>query len=173
MKPKDLVITSMLIAVVYISTSIFRFPIPFSPTGGLMHLGTLALFVAAACFGPKKGAIAGSLGMALFNLTSVWAVWAPFTLVIRAVMGYIIGYVAYKRGDKGRRPLQNVLALVLAGIWFIPATYAAEAIIVGNIVAPSASIPGNLIQLAVAVAAGPPLIALLQLPLALIDRRDS
>jgi len=160
----------MLIAIVFVATNI-RLPNPFSPTGGLMHLGTVALFVSAACFGPKKGAAAGSIGMALFNLMSEWSFWAPYTLVIRAVMGFIIGYVAFAKGAKGRRPWQNILALVMSGLWFIPATYAAEMIITRNPVAPLPSIPGNLIQLAVALAAGPPLILLLQKHLT--DRRTS
>jgi len=169
-KPKDLVVTSMLIAIVFVATNI-RFPIPFSPTGGLMHVGTVALFVSAVCFGPKKGAVAGSLGMALFNLMTEWAIWAPFTLIIRSVMGFIIGYAAHYGGAQGRKPLQNIAALVLGGIWFIPATYIAEAIITGNIAIPVNSIPGNLIQLIAALAAGPALVALIQRNL--LDRSNS
>jgi len=160
-KPRNIVIAGLLIAVVFIATNI-RFPIPFSPTGGLVHLGTVALFVAAVCFGPRKGAAAGAIGMALFNLFSEWAVWAPYTFVIRAVMGFIIGYAAHFGGARGRRPWRNVAALGLGGLWFIPATFVAEAIIIGNWIYPVTSIPGNLIQLILALAVGPTIAIFVQ-----------
>ena len=38
------------------------------------------LSVVSILFGPKKGAVAGAIGMGLFDLISGWTLWAPFTI---------------------------------------------------------------------------------------------
>ena len=44
-------------------------------------------------FGPKKGAIAGAVGMGLFDLIMGWTLWAPFTILTRGLQGYIVGKI--------------------------------------------------------------------------------
>jgi len=158
-KTQDLVQTSLFIALVFLATSSLRIPV--MPDGGLIHTGTVILFIVAVCFGPVKGALAGSIGMALFNLSSEWAVWAPYTFVIRIVMGYIIGHIANFRYAEGRSWKLNVLALLISGIWFIPTTYVAQLMILGpgtDWRLPIAAIPGNLVQLGLALIFGLPAI---------------
>ena len=46
------------------------------------------LFIVSIIFGPKKGAIAGAVGMGLFDLVSGWTLWAPFTIVARLTRIY-------------------------------------------------------------------------------------
>ena len=91
---RDLAETSLLIALVFIATRFINIRLPLASTGGLVHLGNTMLFIAAIVFGKRKGAIAGAFGMGLFDLLSEWAIWAPFTFVVRGVMGYIIGSIA-------------------------------------------------------------------------------
>ena len=95
---KDLVETALLIALVYIATRFINIRLPIAASGGLVHLGNTMLFIAAIVFGPKKGAAAGAFGMGLFDLLSEWAMWAPFTFVVRGIMGYIIGKIAWSNG---------------------------------------------------------------------------
>jgi len=164
-KTKDLVLTAFLIAIVFIATFI---RVPTTPTGGLVHLGSVALFDISVVFGPKKGAIAGALGMSLFNLTTEWAMWAPYTFVIRLAMGFIIGSVA-KLALSGEKPtwLKTTLyvaALLAGAAWFIPASYVAQ-IMIFQVPweVPVASIPGNLMQIVIALVAGLPLITLINM----------
>lgn len=148
---------ALFVAIVYVATWIISLPV--MPGGGLVHTGTAALFVISVCFGPKKGAIAGSVGMALFNLTSMWVAWTPYTFVIRLVMGLIIGGIASWRGAGGKRPVQNVIALLVAGLWFLPTAYVAQVMIMGvPWEVPVAAIPGNVMQLVLALAIGLPMI---------------
>jgi len=157
MKTRDLVQVALFIAVVYVATWIISIPV--MPGGGLVHTGTVALFIISVCFGPKKGAIAASVGMTLFNLTSMWVAWAPYTFVIRLVMGLIIGYIANCCGADGKKPIQNVIALLVGGLWFLPMAYVSQIIIMGvQWQVPLAAIPGNLMQLALALVIGMPLI---------------
>lgn len=109
---KDLVETALLIALVYIATRFINIRLPIAASGGLVHLGNTMLFIAAIVFGPKKGAAAGAFGMGLFDLLSEWAMWAPFTFVVRGIMGYIIGKIAWSNGREGNNMLVNIAGIL-------------------------------------------------------------
>lgn len=146
-KTQDLVISSLLVALVFISTRFINFKLPISINGGLIHLGNTMLFIAAIIFGKNKGAVAGAFGMGIFDILSGWAAWAPFTFVIRGIMGYIVGAFAFMGGKNGSSFLQNLLGVFIGGLWMIAGYYAAEAILYRNILVPVTSIPGNVIQI--------------------------
>ena len=95
-RTKRLVITAMFIAITYIFTVFVNIRLPFGGNGGLIHLGNVPLFLAAILYGKRVGAVAGGVGMALFDLLSGWTAWAPFTLVVVAAMGYCVGAVMEK-----------------------------------------------------------------------------
>ncbi|MGM8365304.1 ECF transporter S component [Virgibacillus sp. W0181] len=145
-KTFDLILTSMLIALVFVSTAFLNIRLPIASNGGLVHLGTAMLFTASILFGPKKGALAGALGMAIFDIIGGWLLWAPITFVSRAVQGYIVGKIAWSRDRKGKSIAFNLLATIISmppmiGIYFI-----GEGIIYGNWITPLLSIPGDIVQ---------------------------
>lgn len=154
---KDLVETALLIALVYIATRFINIRLPIAASGGLVHLGNTMLFVAAIVFGSKKGAAAGAFGMGLFDLLSEWAMWAPFTFVIRGVMGYIIGKIAWSNGREGNNMLVNIAAIIISGVWMMIGYYITEGILYGNWVSPMMSIPGNITQIVVGLILGVPI----------------
>ncbi|MGE5631091.1 MAG: ECF transporter S component [Caulobacteraceae bacterium] len=148
-RTQDLVISSLLVALVFISTRSINIRLPISVNGGLIHLGTAMLFIAAIVFGKNKGAIAGAFGMGIFDILSGWAAWAPFTFIIRAVMGYIVGTFAYMGKRNGGSFIFNFLGILLSSLWMIAGYYIAEVIMYGNLLAPVTSIPGNVVQIVV------------------------
>ena len=143
-KVRDLCITAICIVLVYVFTSAVNIIFPGAGDGGLMHMGNIPLFIAAILFGRKTGAIAGGVGMALFDLLSPFAIWAPFTLVIVGAMGYVVGAIA----ERHKSIPWYLLAMVLACGIKVGGYYVAEGIIYGNWIAPVISIPGNVIQVA-------------------------
>lgn len=145
-KVKFLTITAIGIALVYVFTAFINVRLPIAAAGGLIHLGNVPLFIFAIIFGKKTGAIAGGIGMGLFDLLSGWGAWAPFTLVIVALMGFEVGLITEKKHGY----VWNVVAIVLAGVIKVVGYYMAEVILYGNWAAPMASIPGNLVQIGVA-----------------------
>ncbi|SUQ49927.1 Thiamine precursor transporter HmpT [Clostridium neonatale] len=159
---KDLVETALLTTLVFVATAFINIRLPILSSGGLVHLGNVILFAAAILFGKKKGAIAGAVGMAIFDLSSGWALWAPFTFIVRGIMGYIVGAIAYSNNKNGDSFLFNVLALIASGIWMIIGYYITEVILYGNLLAPVASIPGNITQLVVGLVLGLPLAKILK-----------
>ncbi len=161
-KTKDMVQTALLTALVFVATYFIRIQLPIMASGGLVHLGNIMLFAIAIVFGKQKGAIAGAVGMALFDLSSGWAVWAPFTFIIRGVMGYMIGTIAWSKGREGNSFRINLFALILSAIWMIAGYYISEVILYGNWIAPMASIPGNITQLVIGIIVGLPFAKILK-----------
>jgi len=162
LRTRDLVICSLLTAMVFIATRFMNIRLPVSVNGGLIHLGNTILFMSAIVFGKNKGAIAGAFGMGLFDILSGWMLWAPFTFIIRGVMGYITGHVAYLNNKNGNSLVYNIMGILAASIFMIVGYYITEVILYGNIMAPITSIPGNIIQLAVGAVVAIPLSAALK-----------
>lgn len=162
----DLIVSSLLIALVFVATVFLNIKLPIGGNGGLVHLGTGMLFISSILFGPKKGAIAGSLGMALFDLMSGWTIWAPGTFIARGLQGYIVGKFAWSKGKNGSSIGLNLLGMVVSIPVMLVVYYLYESIIFGNWIVPLGSIPGNLIQIAVGmIVAIPVCIVLKKTPL--------
>ncbi|MGM9923467.1 MAG: ECF transporter S component [Bacillus sp. (in: firmicutes)] len=142
----DLIITGMLVALVFVSTVFMNIKLPITANGGLVHLGTAMLFIASILFGPKKGALAGAIGMGLFDIVGGWALWAPITIVARGLQGYIVGKIAWSNGRKGSSIAWNLTATIVSIPFMVAVYYIGEGILYANWVAPLASIPGDLVQ---------------------------
>ncbi|MEY8732071.1 ECF transporter S component [Peribacillus frigoritolerans] len=145
-KTMDLIITAMLIALVFLSTFFLNIKLPIAANGGLVHLGTAMLFIASILFGPKKAALAGAIGMGLFDIVGGWTLWAPITIVARGLQGYIVGKIAWSKGRNGTSIAFNVIATIVSIPFMIAVYYMGEGILYGNWIAPLASIPGDFVQ---------------------------
>lgn len=143
-----LTVTAIFVALTYIFTAFINVRLPIAANGGLIHLGNVPLFIGAIIFGKKTGAIAGGVGMGLFDLLSGWTLWAPFTFVIVALMGFTVGKLT--EDEKHQNFKWYVIALIAACVIKVAGYYIAEVVIYGNSLAPVASIPGNLVQIGVA-----------------------
>lgn len=145
---EEIAVTGMCVALTFAATGFINIRLPLPGNGGLVHLGNVPLFLAAIVYGKRTGAIAGSFGMALFDLLGGWFLWAPFTFVIVGLMGYTVGAITQKhQGIKW-----DALAIGAACMIKIAGYYVAEGIIYGNWIVPAASVPGNLAQIGVAAA---------------------
>ncbi|RDI41855.1 ECF transporter S component [Falsibacillus pallidus] len=161
-KTFNLILTAMLIALVFVATIFLNIRLPIAANGGLVHLGTAMAFIATFLFGPKKGAIAGAVGMGLFDLVSGWTLWAPFTVVARGLQSYIAGKIAWSGGRNGNSAAINLLAAVASAPAMLAVYYICEGILYNNWIAPVASIPGNIVQNVVGIIIAIPLCAALK-----------
>ncbi|CEG21231.1 Thiamine precursor transporter HmpT [Planococcus massiliensis] len=158
----DLILTSMAIALVFVATLLLNIRLPIAANGGLVHLGTAMLFIISTLFGPKKGAIAGGVGMGLFDLFSGWTLWAPFSLVTRGLQGYIVGKISWANGRNGGSIGFNILAALVSLPFMLAGYYICEAVLFSSWIIPMASIPGNLVQNIVGLAVAIPVVAALK-----------
>lgn len=159
---REVAIYGLFIALVYIATRFINIPGP--TEGGLFHLGNVMFFTIAMVFGKRAGAISGGVGMALFDITSPYAVWAPFTLVIRFAMGYIIGHFAnIKVESKLKGSIYTGIGLFSACVIMLGGYYISEVILFGNWIAPIQSLWGNFMQCVVGTALSLPVSVSLKL----------
>ena len=164
-KTFDLIMTAMLVALVFLSTFFLNIKLPISVNGGLVHLGTAMLFIASILFGPKKGALAGAIGMGLFDIVGGWLLWAPITIVARGLQGFIVGKIAWSKGRKGNSLALNITATIVSIPFMIAVYYFGEVILYGNWIVPLTSIPGDLLQNALGmIIAIPVCVALKKVP---------
>lgn len=73
------------------------------------HLGEAVIYATAVVFGRWYGAVAGALGSALADLLGGYAFWAPVTVVVKGIEGYVVGALGHEAP-----PLRAFLAM-LAG----------------------------------------------------------
>lgn len=153
---RELVSYALFIALVYVATRFINIPGP--TEGGLFHLGNVVAFTIAIVFGKKSGAIAAGFGMALFDLTSPYAIWTPFTFVIRFLMGYLLGDLAKRyEGNKVKNSMMIALGIILSTIIMILGYYVTEVILFRNFYTPLQSIFGNMMQCIVGTIGAVPL----------------
>ncbi|MFP4015978.1 MAG: ECF transporter S component [Halanaerobiales bacterium] len=73
------------------------------------NLGEVFIFTIAIVFGRKAGAISGAIGAALMDLL-LFPVWAPFTLIIKGLEGWVVGKIA-----EGGSLTSKIIAVVIGG----------------------------------------------------------
>jgi Predicted membrane protein len=153
-KTQDMVQIALMAALTYIATAVINIPSGVI-VKGVVHLGDSMVFLAAVLLGRKKGFMSAAIGMCMFDLFSPYAIWAPFTFVIKGVMAYIAATIAYRKDYDGNNMWNNVLAFILGGIWMIAAYYLAGVIIMHFVtkvalaqafILSAAEIPGNISQ---------------------------
>lgn len=133
--------------------------IPILPAmGGIVHFGNVPLFIAAAFWGKRTGAVAGGVGMALSDLLTPWAVWAPTSLIVVGAMGFVFALVVNRKPTLPRLLLASSAVLIIK----VAGYYVGEVILYGNWAAPIASVPGNIAQIAVGAAISIPIILTLR-----------
>ena len=156
---RGLVLTGLLTALVFVATMALHIP---NGVGGVIHLGDSMIFMAAIVFGWKYGAASGAIGMTLFDLLSPYAIYAPYTFIIKAVMGFAVGTIAWSGGSKGKNLTKNIIAMAVGGLIMTVGYYFAEWVIYGSAIAPLASVIGNVIQATGGAIIAIPLIAALR-----------
>lgn len=131
-----LVLCAMFVALTFVVTWLVNIPAAFIlGAGGNINLGDTVIFVAAAVLGPVGGAAAGALGSAIADLASGYAVYAPFTLIVKGCEGLLCGFVCRHAFNSMRPILRRVIAMALGAIVMIAGYFLAEIVlqaIIGN-----------------------------------------
>lgn len=84
--------SAMMIAFVFLTTVVFNLYIP--ATQGFFNIGETGVYLAAITGGPIVGMIGGGVGSMLADLFLGYGVYAPATLVVKGLEGFIVGYLA-------------------------------------------------------------------------------
>ena len=119
---KNVVLTGLLAAMVFFTTAyLLHIPIV---GGGYIHLGDTVLYMAAALLSTPYAMAVGMIGGGLADILTGAAVWAPSTIVIKAVM--VLAFTSEKERFLCRR---NLLAPLSAGVVGVAGYYIAEIVL--------------------------------------------
>jgi uncharacterized membrane protein len=140
---KQLAIIGLLTALVTVATMAIKIPI--TATGGYVNLGDSMIFLAAILFGWRYGMIAGGLGSALADILGGYGQWAIPTLIVKGLMGLIVGKIADQDNDKVLN-LRNILSLICGILWMTLGYYLTGAVMLKSFIVPLSEAPFNLIQ---------------------------
>ncbi|NLJ86061.1 MAG: ECF transporter S component [Firmicutes bacterium] len=139
-----LVLIALFIALVAVATMVIN--VPMVATQGFINVGDTVIFLSALLMGPRVGALAGGLGSALADLLLGYTHWAPWTLLIKALEGYIAAVLGYRLYRQSKKISARVIgALIVSALWMVLGYYIVGGLMVGFKTA-LASVPGNLIQ---------------------------
>lgn len=136
-KIKLMCLAGVFTALVYVFTAYLHIP---SHTG-YTHVGDGFIYLAACLLPLPYAAFVGAVGALLADCLTGFAIWAPGSVIIKAV-----AVLFFVRKSEKIITLRNALALIPASAVCIGGYYLYEAIITGNFVAPIAGIPGYITQ---------------------------
>lgn len=150
----NLVMTALIMGLVMLATSTFRIPSPF--TQGYVHLGDTMIFLGVLVLGRKNGTIAAGIGSALADVLAGYAIYAPWTLIIKALMAFVMATfidIMASRGKASARiaglPLAEIIGMILAGIVMAAGYCIVDGVFAGNMAAGLLGVPANIGQFAV------------------------
>ena len=150
---KELALNGLLIALVTVATYLIRIPIP--ATQGYINAGDSMIFLTGVVFGPQAALFAGGLGSALADLLAGYVQYAPITLIVKGLEGWIVGKIAFGAAKREGLKIKDIIAILVGGVVMITGYYIGEAILFKSLVAPIGEIVPNIGQ-----AVGSALIAL-------------
>ena len=143
---KKLVTASLFTALSCILT-LFSFPLPY----GYANLGDCMVLLGSFVMGPFYGCLAGGIGTALADLFLGYGIYAPATLVIKALVALVAGAIYQKMSKKG------VISVIIAGIAgeiiMVAGYFLYECFVIGYGLGAAASLFGNTMQAVVGIIA--------------------
>ena len=107
-------ITAVFAALACVVTMVIAFPIP--ATNGYINIGDAIVMLTGLIFGPIIGGIAGGVGSALADLILGFTIYAPGTLVIKGLEGFIVGLIANPRKNYSKPSFRDLIAVIIGGL---------------------------------------------------------
>ena len=130
-------ITGVFTALVFVVTAYLHIP----TNNGYIHVGDGLIYLAACLLPWHYAMVVGAGGAFLADCLTGFAVWAPGSVIIKALTVLLFS----SKKDKVIN-LRNSLAILPAAIMCVGGYYLYESLIYGNFVSPLAGIPASVTQ---------------------------
>ncbi|MDD2371572.1 MAG: ECF transporter S component [Firmicutes bacterium] len=141
---RSLVFSAILAALVIVSILVIKLPMPL-PGQQYMHIGD-SFILLGALFGPLYGFLIGGISTLLADFIVGAGIYAPWSFFIHGLQGLLMAFVLIK--IKNINTIKFFVYSVIISFITVVIGYAlAEYFIAGTILAASASIPFNTIQI--------------------------
>jgi uncharacterized membrane protein len=149
-------VAAIFAALVAVATLLFVVPIP--ATSGYFNLGEVLIYVAALLFGPFVGAVAG--GGAAISDAAVAVQYAPGTLTIKAIEGFLVGFLTKKLNQKIKSiTVCATLAIVIGGFEMVAGYFLYETLALGYPAALALlEVPFNIVQMLIGLVIAIPIM---------------
>lgn len=136
---KEIVRYSMLMALTIVATILIKIPSP--ATKGYLNLGDTIVLLSGLLLGKKAGFLIGGIGSAIADILLGYTYYAPITLIVKGIEGFIAGYLMEKNFFKNKEFLITLIGGFIMAVGYyifqIP-LYGSKAALL--------SMPGNLVQ---------------------------
>lgn len=88
-KTYEITIVALFAAVTFLGIQVFRIPLPAAVGVPFLHFGNIFLLLGALLMGGKKGAWAGAMGFAIFDILNGYIMVMPKVVVIAILMSIV------------------------------------------------------------------------------------
>ena len=109
-------------------TMVIAFPIP--ATNGFINIGDAVVMITGLIFGPIIGGIAGGIGSSLADLFLGYAIYAPATLVIKGLEGFLVGLIANPKKNY-KWNYRDYIGVIVGGFTMVIGYFLYEVMIFG------------------------------------------
>lgn len=170
---KSIVMTAFFAAVIFVGIQAFRIPLPAAVGTPFLHFGHIFVMLAVLLIGPRRSAIAGVLGLVIFDLINGYAHSIPNVFVTTIIKCLLIGaiFVSLKKkaAENARREyifavicaaVYGILNIVLDFVWSSAELILAGSSVQAAVIAELTSIPATIINAGFTIAG----IAILYIP---------
>jgi uncharacterized membrane protein len=109
-------------------TMVIAFPIP--ATNGFINIGDAVVMITGLMFGPIIGGIAGGIGSSLADLFLGYGIYAPATLIIKGLEGFLVGLIANPK-KKYKWNYRDYIGVVIGGFIMVIGYFLYEIMLYG------------------------------------------
>ena len=147
------VLTAMMMCIIMVAIFVLRIPIPF--TQGYVNLSDGMIFIAIGLLDKRHSIAAASLGSMMGDILGGFAMWAPWTFVIKGVMALvtvlIIDAFAHKHFTGKAKIAVRILAMSCGGLFMVFGYFIAEGMMYGSWAVAALGVPWNIGQFVVGI----------------------
>lgn len=157
---KKVILAALMSALICVLTMFPKLPIPMV-NGGYIHLGDALIIVAAFLLNPWYAALAAGIGSCLADLFSGYALYAPATFIIKAVIALLASVMfAFLKRKQSVSYINLLLISLLAELVMVLGYFLFETLLYGAKAALVAA-PFNFAQAAAGALAGVTIIKII------------
>ncbi len=131
-------------ALICVLTMVISIPIP--ATQGFINIGDAGVMICGLLFGPIIGSFSGGVGSALADIFLGYAIYAPGTLVIKGLEGFLVGFIANPKKYYEKINYRDILAVIAGGSMMAIGYFLYEIILFGLAAASYELILNGIIQ---------------------------
>ena len=143
--PFSIALVSIFAGITCVLTMLISIPVPM--TAGYINIGDFGAMISGMIFGPIVGAFSGGIGSALADLFMGYTIYAPATLLIKGLEGFVVGLISNPRKISNREFYRDILAPFVGGPIMVLGYFITEAFIFNlGIASAMVELPGNIFQ---------------------------